>query len=251
MKTELVAAFDAICEGYSPDRVVADPDLNGAFQSECVRLGVLESPALLNRALLNLRKQGCLRGRKSKRTSFKNQQDYVFAAEMAVRLLERRHEVSLDDIICDPLRANVFDQLASQIAPGHSQLQYRWAALSLRKTSRLKPEILAKVVRPVSITSVRVDQMKPGVIPSQQGLYLFYTSSTPLYVGESDNLRNRISKHVDHSDNKELARWLWQNGQESLYLEIQVLPANTAVRIRRALESELIRSRSPLFNIKR
>lgn len=251
MKEKLESALDTASDGYAPDRVVADPEMNTRFLGECSRLGLSESPTRLNHALLNLRKSGQLRGRKSKRTSFTNQQDYVFAAEMAVRFLERRDEVSLDDIICDPARASEFDCLAAELAPGYSPLQYRWAALSLRKARQLKPEIISKVIRPVSVTHHRSDQLRLQDVSSEQGLYLFFTSTTALYVGESENLRNRIAKHLDHSDNKELARWFWQYGQESVHLELQVLPAETPTKHRRALESELISSRSPLFNVKR
>lgn len=251
MKDKLESALDAASDGYAPDRVVADPEMNAKFLFECSRLGLSESPTKLNHALLNLRKSGQLLGRKSKRTSFANQKDYVFAAEMAVRFLERRDEVSLDDIICDPARASEFDCLVAELAPGYSPLQYRWAALSLRKASRLKPEIISKVIRPMSVTHCRTDYLTLNDIAGQQGLYLFYTNSVTLYVGESENLRNRIAKHLDHSDNKELARWFWQYGQESVHLELQVLPAETPVKHRRALESELIRSRSPIFNVKR
>jgi site-specific DNA-methyltransferase (adenine-specific) len=251
MKDSIVAAFDDVCQGFSADRVVADPELNGAFLRECSRVGLKDFPATLNRALLNFRKGGLLRGRKSKRTTFTDQGDYSFAVEMAVRFIERRDGVSLDDVICDPRRAQEFDQLAAKVAPGFSPLQYRWAALSIRKANRLKPELLAKVVRPVDVARYQVDQLSIDAIPPRQGLYLFYARSVALYAGETENLRNRIEKHLEHSDNKGLARWLWEHGAEELHLEIQVLPSETATRIRKALELELIRSRSPLFNVQR
>jgi excinuclease UvrABC nuclease subunit len=46
-----------------------------------------------------------------------------------------------------------------------------------------------------------------------------------LYVGEAINLRKRLRKHLDHSDNKGLARWLWENGATDLHLKIHVLEA--------------------------
>lgn len=67
MKSKLIAALDATCQGFSPDRVVADPDLNSVFLSEAGRLGLTAEAATLNRSLLNLRKAGDLRGRNSKK----------------------------------------------------------------------------------------------------------------------------------------------------------------------------------------
>jgi site-specific DNA-methyltransferase (adenine-specific) len=52
---------------------------------------------------------------------------------MSARYLERRRGVSLDDLICDPDIAAEFDKLASELAPGFTSLEYRWAALALRK----------------------------------------------------------------------------------------------------------------------
>src|SRR5690242_6001759 len=103
MNSILATALDAASEGYSADRVVAEPELNARFISECRSLGLVAGVAEINRALLNLRKSGALSGRRRSRpTSFTDEAEYRFAAEMAVRFLERRDGVSLDEIVCDP-----------------------------------------------------------------------------------------------------------------------------------------------------
>jgi hypothetical protein len=168
MKSKLRNALDSTSQGLSPDRVVADPELNAAFLAECVRLGLVGSPATLNRALLNLRKQGELRDRKSRKTSFANEDEYRFAAEMAVRFLERRDGLSLDAIICDPAMATEFDGLAAKILPGYTSLQYRWAALNLRKKKRLQPELLATVVRPLRVATWRVEGLDLNASPPRK-----------------------------------------------------------------------------------
>ena len=250
-KSKLRAAFDAIRSGYSPDRVVADPQLNAAFISHCRALGCAEPAATLNRALLNLRKQGALRGIASAKTSFPDEDQYRFAVEIAVRFLERRDGVTLDEIICDPERATELDQLASNIAPGYAPLHYRWAAFNLRKAKRLAPEILGRVAPPIQVLTFRVSQIDLGAIPAGQGLYLFFARDRLLYVGEAADLRTRLRKHLDHSDRRELARWMWEFGTDDLHLEVQVLEDATATRVRKALELELIRSRQPTFNVQR
>jgi site-specific DNA-methyltransferase (adenine-specific) len=251
MKSKLIAALDATCQGFSPDRVVADPELNAAFLSEAGRLGLTAAAATLNRSLLNLRKAGDLRGRKSKKTSFADEGDYRFAAEMAIRFLERRDGISLDSIICDPQLAAEFDACGARIAPGYSPLQYRWAAFNLRKASRLKPELLARVAPPVAVAIHSVKDLDLGKIPAEQGLYIFFMATGALYVGEAENLFKRLKKHLDHSDNKGLARWMWEHGTDDVHVEIQVLAADMKTIVRRALETELIRSRTPLFNVAR
>ena len=251
MKDEIAQAFQLAGRGFSPDRVVADPDLNRVYLSECSRLGLGLDDATLNRSLLNLRKRGALRGLRSRRTSLKDQRDVSFAAEIAARFLERKKETTLDQIICDPKLAEEFDDVARSIAPGGTSLDYRWAALNLRKQQRLKPELLARVARPLNVFQLKVVGLSLESVPRSPGLYLFYSNEATLYIGECDNLQNRIRKHLDHSDNKGLARWLWEFGEEPLHLELQVLDTSITQRTRRALELELIRSRSPIFNIKR
>jgi hypothetical protein len=251
VKSKLIAAFEAVRQGNSVDRVVADPVLNAAFMAECRQGGLAGAAATLNRALLNLRKGGQLRGMKSRTASIGDDDPYRFAAEMAVRFIERRDGVTLDDIICDPELAAEFDQIAESISPGFAPLQYRWAALNLRKSKRLRPEILARVASPERVLTMTAAACQLDALPNTQGLYIFYTRNKCLYVGEAENLRNRLGKHLDHSDNKGLARWMWDQGMDELFLELQVLNAETSQRVRRALETELIRSRRPLFNIQR
>jgi site-specific DNA-methyltransferase (adenine-specific) len=251
VKAKIISAFEAVREGNSVDRVIADPQINAAFIQECQKLSLVAAAATLNRSLLNLRKAGHLRGLKSHSSSPGNDDQYRFAAEMAVRFMERRDGATLDDILCDPMFANEFDSIASRISPGFSPLQYRWAALNLRKRSQLSPELLARVVPPRQVLSISVVGIQVSAVPNEQGLYVIFSQDTCLYVGEAENLRNRIGKHLDHSDNKGLARWMWDQGTSGLFLELQILDPNTSQKVRRALERELIRGRKPVFNVMR
>ena len=252
MTKAIADAFDAVSNDYSSDRVVADPQLNERFIAECQQRGLQDAVVDLNRALLNLRKKGGLADRpRAKRTHFSDEDDYRFAAEIAVRFIERRESVSLDTIICDPNIVTEFDEVAARIAPGYSPLQYRWAALNLRKAKRLEPELVGRVAPPIDVVNVQVDDIVVNELPVSQGVYLFIAADQLLYVGETENLRSRLKKHLDHSDSKGLARWIWEYGTESLHLEMQILDDQTETRVRKALELELIRSREPIFNVKR
>ena len=237
-------------DGFSPDRIVADPELNARFVAACRERGLQDSVERLNAALLNLRKSGALQGIKvSKRTSFANEEEYRFAAEVAVRYLETRYAVTLDQIICSPDFAAQFDAIAARIAPGHSSLPYRWAALYLRKTRCLRPEAIAHAVTLKSVELGLASEVHPEELPAEQGIYIFYCPIETLYIGETANLRKRIAKHLDHSDNRELAHWFWENGIGQVHLEVRFLPMDTPTRVRKAMETELIRSRRPRFNI--
>ncbi len=248
----IVRSFQSVCGTFSADRVIVDPDLNERFILACRDAGLTTTAVDLNRGLLNIRKRGHLpRTGRSTATYFPNEEDYRFAAEIAARVLQRRDGLALDAILCDPVLCRQLDELAMEIAPGFSPLQYRWAALNLRKAKKLSPEILGRVIQSETVLSFRVDGLSAEAIPTNQGLYVFYDPPQTLYVGEASNLRSRLKKHLDHSDNRGLARWLWEHGTAEALLEIHVLPRETPTTHRRALETELIRSRNPLFNVKR
>lgn len=248
----IIAAFQEVREGYSPDRVVADPNLNSSFIDLCCREWTDLNACLLNRRLLNARKAGLLKGlNTTRRTGFADEDEYRYASEIAARFLEKKDNVTLDDIICDPTLAAEFDVISARIAPGYSALQYRWAALNLRKSNKLKPELMSQVVRPVGLRVGSISDLNIDSLPMSQGLYVFYGRRETLYVGEASVLQNRIRKHLDHSDRKELARWFWEHGFSDVNLEIQELAPDTPKKVRRALESELISSRHPIFNVHR
>jgi site-specific DNA-methyltransferase (adenine-specific) len=250
MKHLVLEAFFETRNGYSPDRVIAGPVLNAEFLAACRRKAVAMSDTEINRTLLNARKASDLKNLSSVRTVIRDQADFRYASEVAIRFLERRDGISLDLVLCDPQKAVEFDQIASAISPGRTALEYRWAALSLRKKRQLRPELVSRVVERTRVTRFKIAaDLSIDDVPAEQGVYLLQTSGQCLYVGEADNLRKRLAKHLDHSDRKGLAHWFWQHGFDDLHLELHVLPRGTAIRTRKALEASLIHSSRPLLNI--
>jgi len=81
------------------------------------------------------------------------------------------------------LRVLEFDALASELAPGFSPFQYRWAAFGLRKRSRLSPELLGKVVVADTVVNRRAEDIKIEDLPTRAGLYLFIEPGQVLYGG--------------------------------------------------------------------
>ena len=252
MRDDIIGAFEKTHCGYSADRVIADRSLQINFLCACRKLGIQGSDEEINLKLLNLRKASDLNVVvTSKKTQIPNASEATFAAEVAARFLERKYKTSLDRILCSPRLSEEFDSTASELQPGFVSLEYRWAALRLRKTSKLRPELAARVMQNEIVQKYEIPSLDLTKIPTCQGIYCFITSDSYLYVGESTNLRKRLSKHLEHSDNKDLARWFWEHGAQKLFLELHVLPIDTTSVARRAVELELIRSRNPVFNIKR
>jgi len=195
----IIEAFRKTSRGYSADRVVADPDLDRAFLAECRRQGLTAEPAIINRTLFRLRKNGKLQSIPTEqRTEFRWEEtdDYLFASEIAWRQIHDQSGASIDDILCNPELAAQFDQIAAKFAPGFTSLQYRWAALKLRKVQNAagsRSAKLSKVRFPKSWSSQDDEQLKE--LHGEPGLYMVYgADSKPLYAGETFDLGKRLSQ---------------------------------------------------------
>ncbi len=189
--TAIVEAFMAAHDGYSADRVIADPGLNDRFLENCRILSIPGEPRDWNHLLLNIRKGGGLSAVDTSRRTVETREameEYMFASEMAWRKLSKNNaNPSLDDILADPDLASQFDSIASGIAPGFNSFQYRWAALSLRKFSakgrKIKDDISIRLAPVIG---------KPGESNSLSlapGHYLISVSGAAFFAGFTNSLR--------------------------------------------------------------
>src|SRR5205823_5437684 len=98
----------------------------GRFLMMCRKLGLPQSDFRLNHALLDIRKsKKADLPPTTKITQFRDYDEYQFASEIAIRILQRTKGVSLDNVLCDPLIAMEFDKIAQQLAPGQPALKLR------------------------------------------------------------------------------------------------------------------------------
>ena len=193
----LLEAFGKVNDGYSLDRVIADQDLNVALAEQCRLLGLPGEARTWNQALFNLRKRGRLAGIPTqRRTDIKWEycDAFLFASEIAWRELLEKGAKSLDEILCDPALAGEFDRAAARFAPGFKPLEYRWAALKLRKmaqAARTRAKVLkpARFKRPMGAFTAASERA-----PESAGVYLVSTADEKIYVGESLNLKNRFAR---------------------------------------------------------
>lgn len=207
-------AFVKAHDGYSTDRVVVDDALNKNFRIECERLLPAIGDREANWILLNFRKSSTLGSVTTKRSRFRHD-EYRFAAEIAARRLEDVYDLTLDQILCDPILRVEFDRLASELAPNVENLRLRLAALGLRKARKLVPEHFKRFVSKRAVISYEATYVAAHVdeLPNGPGIYMFYGATHGwLYVGEAKNLRRRVSQHIDHSDRKHLAHYFWSSG---------------------------------------
>ncbi|MCH8828608.1 MAG: site-specific DNA-methyltransferase [Planctomycetes bacterium] len=220
----VTAAFGETHNGFSADRLVADPELNAGFVAVCERLGLVGDARTWNGLLFRLRKAGQLAHLETaKRTTIAWQDcdEYFFAAEIALqRMLDAGDAGSIDEILCDPLLAEEFDQAAARLAPGFTPLEYRWAALRLRKEAK-KARSRAAVLSPPRRFGemIPVQDLKSKDLPKQPGLYLLSENrSRKLYVGETINLRRRLALQFGKEQLQE-----WSQIARSVFIQTRPL----------------------------
>ena len=253
-KDAVKSAFLAVHAGRSTDDVVIDDAMNKMFLAEAKALGASGSDFDINWSLFTIRKSANL-GPVVTEVTRHNHDQYLHASEIAARHVEDAHTTTVDRLLCDPVLRAEFDQIAVELAPGVNEYVLRKAALKLRKGRQLQPELIKRVAN-WNIQVERYDaaelEANNGLIPRNPGIYLFFDQSGYLYIGEAGNLRTRVAKHLDHSDRKALARYLWEQGLEGLSVELHSFDPSSDGRLsgpRRAYEASLIQSRKPKFNI--
>ena len=207
----VMEAFKLTHDGYSIDRVVADPDLNASFREACRELSLVGDGRTWNTMLFRLRKAGRLAEiDTSRRTSISwcDHEPYLFASEIALQsIIAAKTAKTIDEILCDPTLAEQFDQHAMQFAPGYSSLEYRWAALGLRKaakTARTRGSVLSAPVR--FDASYEIAAIGSIDLPELPGVYVVAGANAGnLYAGETSNLRDRL-----HAQFAQTSRDSWE-----------------------------------------
>lgn len=251
------AAFAQTHEGWSADEVLVNERLNAQFVAACERrVGHAVQPRDCNWGLLQLRKSGRLTADVTKRTRMSHDA-YRPAAEIAARWMEDQYQTNIDRVLCDPQLRQEFTRRAQQLAPKIEPYRLMKAALGLRKSRQLRPELVSRVADWGRIVkSYDVDEIRksPQLVPAQPGIYLFLDHTGYLYIGEAQDLRARIQSHLASSDRWRLAEYLEQQPKDGkLTVELHVFDPDSKARLaamRRAYESELIASRRPRWNIR-
>jgi DNA modification methylase len=235
----IASAFVVAGQGFSTDRVIADPELNSAFVEQCRILGVPGLPTSWNRTLLAVRKAARLTALPTPvRTKFSTAEldRYMFASEIAIQTMIRAKGLTLDDILCDPQQAGEFDQIARTFAPGYSSLEYRWAALTFRKRAR---EVhLPEHLRTSPTKFQRLREYQPKKLDSVPGTYLLRTDRY-VYAGQTVDLGARVRLKLDVFNP-------WNDISPDI--EIGVIPLPGEKKWITGLQSVLVRSKNPDLN---
>jgi site-specific DNA-methyltransferase (adenine-specific) len=244
----IVEAFYAAHDGYSIDWLLANPQLQSVFHQECREAGLFGGPADWNRELLRLRKTGGFPKRgpiKKVHVSDEQLDAYEFAAEAAWRAaIDRFGHPSLDEIFCDPEKAVHFDRAAKRFAPGFHSVDYRWAALRLRKSSR---ELVDEVKQYHFVFAKREfqrfqtwDRFHAERYAGKPGIYLLRgDGKEPLLVGRTLDLGRRLEQHT----------YCRAIGDAVAQVSVLAGPDLPGEEYRAAFKEDLVRRYSPLWNV--
>ncbi|WP_037199432.1 GIY-YIG nuclease family protein [Rhodopirellula baltica] len=246
-------------QGFSSDELILQDELRDAFLQE---LGIdpnqesqFDRQRAALRALLQLRKRGDLNAPTTQRSSEASESinTAIPTAEIAIRTVLDRHDAMIDDVLCDPRMRNELQEEAERLSKGISPETVRRAVLRLRKSRRLRPELVLRVADwDRTVTTHPMKQLDLDSLPNTPGVYLFRDSTGYLYIGEAIRLRDRIGDHLRGSHNAGLASILGDDATNPVTLELHAFPNDSPAKkltVRRAYESELIRSRHPRFNL--
>jgi hypothetical protein len=207
--------------------------------------------------MLRARKAGKLTYRASRRSP-RPKTDCSVAAEIAARSVTDRHRITTDTLLASPTYRKQLQDEVELISPGADAYEVRKAVLGLRKKRSLKPELVLQVadwdrqVQTLSLAELR-SHLDSDLIPHQPGIYLFRTRDGYLYIGEAVDLSDRLTQHTTSSDRVALADHLVKAAAGEVSVELHIFPSDSPaakVGMRRAYESELIRSRHPKLNVR-
>ena len=254
--SDIATAFSNASDGYSSDEVLINDKLRRQFLN-ALRPGdwspIDERNVLLQ--LLRLRKAGKLTQRSTKRGPMPDS-SLAPVAEIAARAVTDRHRVTIDTMMADPRLRSELQSEANKILVNADAYSIRKLVLQLRKKRALKPELVLRVadwnrkIETMSLDELR-SRLDSKTVPAQPGVYLFRCPKGYLYIGEAKRLSDRLAQHLDESDRPSLATYLESASASSVSIELHVFPNDSPaakVTVRRAYESELIRSRDPRFN---
>jgi len=240
----IIEAFRLTHDGFSSDRVVADPDINKKFIATCENLGLAGDARTWNMLLFRLRKSGNLSHIETvQRTSISWEEcdKYIFASEIAWQMMiDDESAISLDEILCDPVLAADFDKRAHRFAPGYKPLEYRWAALKLRKEAKYARSRSAILTPPPRLgKKIPIEELNISRLNHKSGIYVLSgDQGRKLYAGEALELHARFTSRC---------RKAWLKETDSSVV-VQTLPMNISPAGKLAWQSCLVEKFKPRFN---
>lgn len=249
----VVAAYLAVYDGYSIDRLIADRQRNSLFVSKCWSMGLKASPKELNHALLNARKANRVGSNSNVERFFMSATRmylFLFASEIATRRvqddawLNLGKYVSIDQILCDTKYSDAFAATARELAPGFSEFEYRWAAITIRKNKRRG---VRKAIRNWVDHGVTSD-VRPSRLPDEDGFYWFQRGNTAIYMGHAHSIREQVDRLMQQGGARSVfPQWMMGETREPMRLAVATSSVS-AISTKETMKNDECAGVSPLFN---
>jgi site-specific DNA-methyltransferase (adenine-specific) len=252
---KIIQAFAETHKGYALDRVLADPDLARRFVEKAHELGVDALPALINRRILRIRKAKEL----DVETTVKEKRDlgpFLIPAELAFAKLSYQYDASYDDLLADPEIGAAFDALALKFGGAANVVDYRLAALHLRKNVRSRQSKERQELANLGISDLNKRWRPVGAfatislndVPAAEGIFALSEPNRYLYLTRYPNMREGVQRFRDQNLLGALANKFWTPSLDSI--SVQLIRQQEAKGITlRLLELKALEVYRPIFNL--
>ena len=259
----IAEAFEEVRDGYEPDRVLVDPVLSKKFFTMVRKRGVTASNSLIAKKLQAFRKDKGygITLSKTTREGGLEPEPFFYAAELGFVQLSYRRPVSVDDVITDSEVGDEFVALCKAIKPDGRAIDFKWAALRLRKmrsfdrarTEKLlavEPEEIEQQLRLVGT----LDRIATSDVPTGKGIFSLAEQNGAdkyLYVGATRkcSIREAFEPFRSARPFMAVAGPFWQPKLSDINLRVAVVKRNLLGASSRDISLRLIEERHPLFNI--
>lgn len=251
----IVKAFAQIHDGYSVDRTLADPQLAARFVKQCQQLGIDASHAAVCRRLLGLRKAGGF-AVTTTREDKRNLHPFLIPAELAFAKLMYRYDASYDDLLADPDVGKAFDENVAKVGRSGDAVDYRLAALHLRKNVRSRRKADAEELAHLDISKVkahwhtlgRLSDVQLDTLPDSEGVFSLREPDRYLFLSQSNNLRSGIGIFHDKDVLASVGNHFWSPSPDKIMVDF-VRPADVRGVSLRLFELKAIETYQPIFNM--
>lgn len=259
---DIVDAFEEVRHGYEPDRVLVDPALHKEFVAACRRRGIKAPDRAISKKLQAFRKASSYGVKLSPttRSAGLDPEPFFYAAELGYVQMSYRRKISVDDIITEPKVGEEFVDLCKQIKPHGRAMDFKWAALRLRKMRSFTPKKMTKML---AFEAEEVEQNLRLVgtldrvaltdVPTEKGIFTLAENNGTakyLYVGATlRTLREAFEPFRTARPFMAVAGPFWQPTLADISLRVAPVKKQLLGVGPRDLSLRLIEERHPLFNM--
>lgn len=251
----IVQAFAETHEGYSVDHTLANPQLAAQFVGRCQELGIKASHAAICRRLLCLRKKGGFPVETTRRDK-RDLRPFLILAEIAFAKLKYRFDASYDDLLADPSVGKAFDENIANLGGSGDPVDYRLAALHLRKNVRARSKALTQELDRIDISELtsswhtpgRLSDLQPDAMPNSEGVFSLREPDRYLFLTQSKNIRSDIRIFQDAKVLAAVENAFWSPSPERITVNF-VKPEDVRGVSLRLFELKAIETFRPVFNM--